>query len=176
VDGLKSALEIQRLVPHDAAQYRSVMLHGYLHHGDAFTSQHAEREPLPLSWWQNRIHTGSDAPEQVFGAFDEFGELRGVGGVMFESRPKIRHRSTLFGMCVLPQARGQGAGFAIVNACIAAARAHPGTVQIDLDVTSTNQTAVRLYERCGFQSYGCKPNAIQHEGRAYDKLLMWRVV
>ena len=149
------------------------MLHGYLHHGDAFTSRYEDREPLPIAWWEQRVQSGSDAPVQVFGAFAESGELLGVGAADFESYEKIRHRSSLIGMCVLPQARGQGAGYAIVNACIAAARAHPGTLQMDLDVTSTNLTAVRLYERCGFKTYGCKPAAIINQGTPHDKLLMW---
>jgi RimJ/RimL family protein N-acetyltransferase len=166
---------VRRLVPADAPAYRELMLYGYREHADAFTSTFAEREVLPLSYWEERV--AADADQIVFGAFDG-GTLIGVGGVSFEVRPKIAHRSTLFGMCVLPAAWGQGVGEAIVRACIDAARTHPGTEQIDLDVTDTNHRAVRLYERCGFVAYGVKPRAIQlADGRMIDKRLMqqrWR--
>jgi ribosomal protein S18 acetylase RimI-like enzyme len=171
MDGV--SFSVRRLNPADAVAYRSVMLHGYQHHGDAFTSQFEEREPLPLDWWKARVAEGDDPDEIVFGAFDAAGKLLGIGGVSFERRPKIAHRSTLFGMCVLPEARGQGVGEAIVLQCIATAKAHQGTEQIDLDVTDTNAVAVRLYERCGFVAYGVKPKAIKlANGRQVDKRLM----
>ena len=45
----------------------------------------------------------------VVGAFQD-AKLAGVAGLSFESREKIRHKATLFGMYVPPRFRGLGLG------------------------------------------------------------------
>src|SRR4051794_18044509 len=90
---------VRRLVPDEAPEYRALMLEAYERHPDAFTSSAAERTALPLAWWESRLSAAAEAAELVFGAFQN-GELGGVAGLSFESREKIRHKATLFGMYV----------------------------------------------------------------------------
>lgn len=68
------------------------MLGAYAAHPEAFTSTVAERERLPLAWWQARLSTEPDAGRLVLGAFDD-GELLGVVGLSFEQREKVRHKA-----------------------------------------------------------------------------------
>src|SRR5215470_20056574 len=96
---------VRRLVPADAAAYRTLMLEAYEHHPEAFTSSLAERAAMPPSFWESRLAAGADPPELVVGGFrDE--TLAGAAGMQFESREKARHKATLFGMFVLPRFRG----------------------------------------------------------------------
>src|SRR5437763_1499146 len=111
-------MTIRRLVPTEASRYRALMLEAYESHPDAFTSSVSERAALPLSWWESRLAAGHEPPEMVFGAFQD-SELAGAAGLSFESREKIRHKGTLFGMYVpkaafsrpwaRPSTRGRGA-------------------------------------------------------------------
>ncbi|MBS0426345.1 MAG: GNAT family N-acetyltransferase, partial [Proteobacteria bacterium] len=48
------AMPVRRLAPADAPAYRALMLDAYARHPEAFTSTVAEREPLPLAWWEAR--------------------------------------------------------------------------------------------------------------------------
>jgi|SRR5512132_2234140 hypothetical protein len=102
-------MAIRRLVPGEAPEYRALMLEAYESHPDAFTSSVSERAALPLSWWQSRLAEGHEPSEVVFGAFQN-AELAGVAGLSFESREKIRHKATLFGMYVPPRFRCLGLG------------------------------------------------------------------
>src|ERR1700704_4320135 len=95
---------VRRLVPADAARYRSIMLEAYERHPDAFTSSVSERAPLPLTFWESRLVEEPHPLELVLGAFRE-GELAGIAGLSFETREKARHKAKLFGMYVLPNAR-----------------------------------------------------------------------
>ncbi|MDH2433350.1 GNAT family N-acetyltransferase [Pokkaliibacter sp. MBI-7] len=165
-------MQIQRLGPQWAEAYRSLMLHAYGAHPDAFTSTVAERSRLPLSWWQLRLDDRADAQEQVWGAV-EGSELLGVAGVSFNPRQKVAHKAHLFGMYVHPQRRQQGAGKLLVEAILAAARQHPGVLLVQLTVTEGNHAAEKLYQRCGFKAFGVEPFAVSNGNGFVSKVHMW---
>ncbi len=98
-DGRSGAFVVRRLVPADAASYRALMIGAYRDEKDAFTSTAAEREALPLAWWEARVAVAADTAEQVFGAFDA-GRLVGVAGLTFERRTRTRLLIELGGLVV----------------------------------------------------------------------------
>ncbi|MET7437677.1 GNAT family N-acetyltransferase, partial [Streptomyces sp. NPDC005568] len=53
-------------------------------------------------------------------------------------------------LAVAPQARGRGAGEALVRACVDRARATEGCVRVVLSTQRTMRAAHRIYERLGF--------------------------
>ncbi|MES2883348.1 MAG: GNAT family N-acetyltransferase [Pseudomonadota bacterium] len=166
---------IRRLGVADAADYRALMLEAHASTPEAFTSSFAERQALPLPWWQARLSPAPDAGECVYGAFHDQA-LVGVSGLRFESRERTRHKATLFGMFVQPRARGQGIGQALVMAVLGLAQQSAGILLVQLTVTETNQPALRLYERCGFLRYGTEPLAVKCGDGYLSKLHLWRGV
>ena len=110
----------------------------------------------------------ADRDEQaVFGAF-EGDELVAMIGVVRAAKTKQRHRATVWGTFVLPQARGRGLGGALVAAVVAQARTW-GLAQLMLGVTDAAPAARRLYERAGFRTWGREPRALQSDGRFVDE-------
>lgn len=166
---------LRRLLPADAPAYRALMLDAYAQHPDAFTSSAAERAALPLAWWAARLATGPDALECVIGAFVGDGTaqtLAGVAGLSFETREKVRHKATVFGMVVSPPHRGAGIGQALVEAALADARARPAVHRVLLTVTEGNRAAEALYARCGFVAFGVEPQAVAVAGGYVNKVHM----
>lgn len=153
----------------DAPAYRELMLEAYVQAADAFTSTAEERQAEPLSWWVQRIAAPSGM-SQSFGAFLEQ-RLAGAVALEYAAKPKTRHAALVIGMYVRPQARGQGAGAALMQAAIAAARARPGLTVLRLTVTEGNHAAIRLYESVGFEAWGVEPLAILtpsgHRGKVH---------
>jgi ribosomal protein S18 acetylase RimI-like enzyme len=164
--------EVRRLLPGDAACYRCLMLDAYRAHPDLFTTGPNERTELPLSWWESRLAEGEDASSVVFGAFVE-GELAGVAGLLFETREKIRHKASLFGMYVVERYRKFGIGRALVEAALAGAASRDGVEVVQLTVTDSNVAARGLYERCGFAEFGVEPYAIKLGNCYVGKVHMW---
>jgi len=89
----------------------------------------------------------------------------------------VRHRraglehSGVLGMALLPEYRGKGIGRTLAERTIRAAAAK-GIERIELEVFASNQRAIRLYERLGFQHEGIKRNARKLDGSYNDILLM----
>jgi RimJ/RimL family protein N-acetyltransferase len=170
---------IQRLEPEHAAVYRALMLQAYARHPEAFTSEVSERSDLPLSWWERRLSAEPRPQHMVFGAFADVemaGELAGVAGLSFETRPKLRHKAALFGMYVAPAFRQRGLGRALVNAVLAGAKARAGVKVIQLTVTQGNAKAIALYEACGFKPFGVEPFAMAVANGFVSKVHLWQEV
>ncbi|MDI1275268.1 GNAT family N-acetyltransferase [Polaromonas sp.] len=163
---------IAQLRPVHAPDYRALMLEAYALHPEAFSSSVAERAALPLPWWQLRLSEEPLAAERVLGVFQD-DRLAGVAGLSFESREKLRHKATLFGMYVPDRFRQQGLGRRLVQAVLAQAAERPGVRLVQLTVTQGNEAARALYESCGFVAYGVEPFAVA-AGPAYvSKIHMW---
>lgn len=166
------SLQIRRLNPNHAAAYRAIMLQAYESEPEAFTATVAERESLPLTWWENRISEQPDASALVFGAFSD-AQLAGVAGLRYERRPRTLHKAKLFGMFVLPAFRGYGIARRLVQAVLSQARSTPGMQVVQLTVTASNAAAVQLYSVCGFVPFGTEPFANKVDERFVSVLHMW---
>lgn len=164
-------MHIARLTAADAQRYRALMLHAYAAAADAFTSTPEERAAEPEAWWVNRI-ADPRGLSQAFGAF-RHDELVGTVTVEFAAKPKTRHKAHLIGMFVDQSARGCGAGKALVQAALAAAKARPGVRVVTLTVTEGNLAAIALYKACGFQTFGTEPMAIATPDGFKSKVHMW---
>jgi ribosomal protein S18 acetylase RimI-like enzyme len=166
-------MQIRRLLPDDAPAYRTLMLGAYRDHADAFTSSYAERAAQPADWWAWRLAPGDAAAHRVFGALEQ-GRLLGAAGWQREGRGRAAHRAELFGMVVAADARGRGAGRALVEAVLADLRATKGLLTVRLTVTDGNAVAQRLYARCGFVRIGLEPMAVRVGDGFVAKATMWR--
>jgi L-amino acid N-acyltransferase YncA len=73
-------------------------------------------------------------------------------------------------MYVRPASRRSGAGRQLVQAVIQTARQK--VERVLLAVVSDNQPALRLYQTLGFRQYGLEKNALKHNGKYSDEILM----
>ena len=84
---------------------------------------------------------------------------------------RARHRAGL-GISILKSHWGLGIGTAMMHAMIDAAKT-TSLEQLELDVVSTNESAIRLYKRCGFVEYGRHPHMMKYRDGTYaDAVLM----
>lgn len=165
----------ERLDPQHAASYRALMLEAYERHPESFTSSVQERAALPLSWWEARLSQGSHAKDVVLGVQQD-GEIIGVVGLSFSARERARHKALMFGMYVPGPHQGKGLGRLLVDAALAVARQRQHVRVLQLTVTETNLSALKLYERCGFEPFGIEPCAVALGDGFLAKVHMWRWV
>lgn len=164
-------LELRALVADDLPAYKALRDEMLAAHPEAFTSDAATELQRPACAYLPRL--GLDRPEGgqfTLGAWHAH-RLLGAISCEREARAKVRHVGHLTGMMVRAQARGQGVGRRLLQACIAQAR-RAGLELLTLTVTSTNAPAVHLYEHAGFRRYGRLPHALKVGGSYHDKDLM----
>jgi ribosomal protein S18 acetylase RimI-like enzyme len=85
--------------------------------------------------------------------------------------PENAHVLGVVGLAVAPGARRQGVGSALLAAAERYVRAR-GVRKLSLHVLSTNETALRLYERLGFEREGTLRAEFRIGGRYVDDVLM----
>ena len=107
----------------------------------------------------------------MLGAFAD-GKLVGMGSIMPPSGvDRARHRANL-GVLVLKSHWGMGVGTAILRTLIDQAKT-TALEQLELEVVSTNERAIRLYERFGFEEFARHPRKLKYRDGSYaDMVLM----
>jgi ribosomal protein S18 acetylase RimI-like enzyme len=83
------------------------------------------------------------------------------------------HIIYLGGLAIVPAFSGRGQGHKMMNEIIAFAR-ESGFLRIELSVASTNDKAIQLYEKVGFQKEGLlkKYTHLKSEQRFIDEFMM----
>jgi GNAT superfamily N-acetyltransferase len=143
-------MEIRRADRRDVAAVRALRLRALESDPDAFGETLAEALARPEADWADWI----GSPERaIFVAVAADGGWVGmaVGApAPVEAQPDS---AALYAMWVAPESRGDGIGSALIDAVEGWARGE-GYTGIGLGVTTTNEPAVRLYERKGFADLG----------------------
>ena len=86
-------------------------------------------------------------------------------------KKKARHRAT-FSIAMLKSAWGQGLGRKMLSELIGFAK-RAGYEQLELEVVSTNMSAISLYKKLGFVVYGERPRSFKLKNGTYtNELLM----
>lgn len=107
----------------------------------------------------------------MLGVF-ESGELAAIASVIpISAHSKMKHRGGL-GISVKKSFWSRGIGGLLLQAILTEAK-RAGYEQVELEVMSENDRAVRLYEKSGFVAYGRRPCAVKlRDGRYMDEILM----
>ncbi|MDV3220741.1 GNAT family N-acetyltransferase [Intrasporangium sp.] len=133
--------------PDDWESHRDFRLEALEDAPDAFWYTYADEAVFDEADWRQRIEGA-----WLVQARDAQGVIGSVGlGAHWETERATT--GELFGLYVAPRARGRGVGEALVNAVLDEAR-HLGRTEVVLEVGSTNEAAIALYERCGFVRTG----------------------
>lgn len=155
--------------PADAAQFRELRLGALQDSPLAFSADYARNLSQPLKYWEDMLTMPAD--ESTIFLAVQADDLIGMTGIARGSSPKTQHAAVVWGVYVKPEWRGLHIAEELIRACFRWAKAR-GVVVARLGVAAINKSAVRCYERCGFEIYGTETQALFHEGKYYDFLLM----
>ena len=161
---------VRKLTANDLDAFWDLRLRALKDDPEAFGSTYEETVARGKESMLQRMGVGNGDDVFSLGAFED--TLIGTVGFGRGEGLKERHTGFVFGMYVVPERRGQGAGKALVQALIAQARQLEGLEQLTLAVVTTNQAAVRLYLSLGFEIYGTAPRALKQHGQYWDEHLM----
>lgn len=146
-----SVLFIRPITSDDWSEYRKVRLSALKDAPDAFGSTWEQEAILPDEEWSART-IASASGQSGRGFFAVHGdEVCGLVWCLLSGvDPQIAH---IYALWTAPIARGQGAGRALLEQCIAWARSR-GAHTISLSVTEGESPAMQLYTSQGFYPVG----------------------
>ena len=87
-----------------------------------------------------------------------------------EKNPRLSHRGGL-GMGLLPEFRSQGLGSKLLSAVLDHAEKF-GLEKVELNVYTSNATAIGLYKKFGFEQEGLIKKYRKLDGQHFDRLAM----
>jgi len=145
-------VEVRQIRAGEGLRLRALRLFALADAPTAFGSTLAREEAFPESVWHARAADGALGHDRATFVAERAGEWVGLATGLRED-PDGDPGAVLVGMFVAPAERGQGAGFALVEAVAAWARAR-GAARLHLWVTATNAPAIALYHRCRFRQTG----------------------
>lgn len=153
----------------DVDSFRELRLEALKNHPTAFGADYEESAARPNEHWQERLRVDKDHEALFFAEYE--GQLIGMTGIFRGSSRKSQHDAAIWGVYVRPQWRRRHISEALIRSCLEWAK-EQGLSIVKLAVVTTNQPAIRCYERCGFIRYGTEPKALCHDSVYYDEYLM----
>lgn len=172
-----SSVRIARLGPSDLSAYKRLRDEALRLYPDAFDADLESEQARPPESYLGRLGlTETLGGTFLMGAWSG-AELVGMVGLERQALQKLRHSAELNSMMVRPSHTGRGIGIQLVQAAVAQARQALGLEVLTLRVSTSSPSAIRLYERAGFQGCGVVPHAIKlidgpGRSRYFDKLTM----
>ncbi|GGA38759.1 GNAT family N-acetyltransferase [Psychrobacillus lasiicapitis] len=160
-------MEIKLLTPTDASAYWKLRLEALQQNPEAFATSYEEaiQRANPIEQVEKNLQTEGN---YTFGAFQQ-DKLVGMVTLSQEGYLKMKHRANIFAMYVSPQARGLGAGKALLIEAIDKAKSIKEIEKINLSVVSTNEKAKKLYSQLEFKVFGVEEKALKVADTYYDE-------
>ena len=165
----RGTIMIREARPSDAEAFRELRLGALQESPIAFSADYQRNLSHPDKYWEDMLTMHPDE-STIFLALHEK-DLIGMTGIARGSSPKTRHAATVWGVYVTPAWRGLHIAGELIRGCLTWARAR-NIVIAKLGVAAANTSAIRCYERCGFETYAAEPRALFYEGNYYDFRLM----
>lgn len=106
----------------------------------------------------------------LFAVVEAEGNIIGMSAIHIGNNPKNSHVGGL-GINILKDWRGLGIGTALMKYMMYWAKSR-GLEKLDLEVFSTNQRAIHLYEKFNFQVEGIRKKQYKIEGKYVDEITM----
>lgn len=157
---------VRRLQKGDGENCRIIRLEALRHAPEAFGSTYEKESERDVAQFENRVTTGC-----IFGAFSAE-RIVGMVGFYQESGEKFEHKGVLWGMYVNRDFRNAGVGNDLVSAVLSHAKDLVDLVS--LAVVTENASAIALYKKMGFQTYGVEVRALKIGEQYLSETLMVR--
>jgi len=139
---------VRRLAADEADLLRALRLRALGDTPMAFGSTLAREEGYAPAQWERWAAASASGEHQVIFIAEPASGM--ASGVIDDDDPALAH---LYAMWVAPEARGTGAGTALLDAVLAWA-ADRGAQRLTTSVTDGNAAAAALYARAGFADTG----------------------
>jgi RimJ/RimL family protein N-acetyltransferase len=161
-------MQLIKLTPSDVDRFLAFRAIALVGDPDSFRFAPDDDAAVGTPAWRDRL--GRDHVVVV----ERGSEWLGVAGLTRFSGAKLDHKGLVWGMYVVPEARGTGVADLLMAALIEHATGR--LRQLQLTVMADNIRAQVFYAKHGFVVYGVERDSVRRPGSFADETLMWRLV
>jgi ribosomal protein S18 acetylase RimI-like enzyme len=161
-------IEIKKLPLERWEDYKNLRLRALKNEPRSFGSSYQEEVSLSKEVWLSRMNNA------LFALKDD--KPIGMVVYIFENRLNSKHIAHIYGLYVDEEFRNQGIGLRLMYQAIALIHENKDIRKVELAVNPEQNFAVRLYNRCGFNSIGVYKNEFCVDGQFYDSLAMEKFI
>lgn len=154
----------------DLNEFKAIRIEGARNSPIVFRDSSQEMESKSIKDFEDHLD-GLNSRDFFVGAFIN-DELVGVAALYHQKYLKLAHKSELGSVYVKPEHRNKGIATILIREIIDRAKKAGDVLHIGLSVCTTNESALKVYERLGFKCYGTEPNVVKLDGKFYDEHLM----
>lgn len=169
-----STLNIRSAAPGDA---EAICNHRYITSQETyFMARYPEECRFSIQEMAQQLQETADSPRDfTVTAFIENMVIGDLRVTQLRNHLKFLHRAYM-GISIQKQYWGMGIGSILVKCAIAQVKQN-GFEQLELGVFEDNISAIRLYEKFGFQKYGIQPRAFKLKDGTYrDEIIMVKIL
>ncbi len=161
-------LEIKKLPPCRWKDFRDLRLEALQNDPLAFGSSYEEEKTMPQDEWKRRIKN------VLFALSND----KPVGMIVYiiDNRIKTKHIANIFGFYVKMKYRGQKVGMKLMESALEIIQKNMKVSKIKLTVNPEQRTAVKLYEKYGFELVGRLKNELKVNDKLYDEFIMEKLL
>ena len=160
-------IKVKKLSTTDFLQYKKLRLEMLERYPTYFGSSFEEEILFKDMVWMNRLNKSSAI---TLGLMKD-SNLVGMVVLMLNQRKKMQHFATVYSMYVEDTYQGKGYGKLLLEKVFSKAREFK-VEKLRLSVVYTNNKAIELYKKLGFNPYGVEKGTIKYNNEYFDLLLM----
>lgn len=169
-------ITIRKATGGDFENIKKTMLHALETDPTAFTVSQAEYMRNSDYWWNMYIDPYLRAINASMFLAEENEEVVGMIGILYSTKKRSQHVSTIVWFYVAPEHRSKKIGSKLLNACLEEIKSKIDIKKINLTVTSNQKQAIEMYERNGFVEGGRQKDELLINGVFYDFIIMEKFI
>lgn len=149
-------------------EYKNLRLEALQQEPQAFSSSYEEEVQSSDQDWKDRLikFSGDGNFLLLFAEVD--GKLVGTMNTHIDGFIKMKHVAYIYGVYVSSDYRGKGVGKMLLAGILEWISTHSEVIKINLDVTTTQESAINLYKNFGFEKVGELKKELFVDCRFYD--------
>ena len=161
-------IKVKILNVDESNEFRTVRLSALKKSPEMFGSTYIAEVDKPLGFFENCLSSST-----VFGAYHE-DKIIGLATLTQENGVKFSHKASLSSVFIEPEFQQKGVASNLLSAVIEHSKKY--VEQILLTVADDNKSAIHLYKKFGFETYGIETKAMKDNGQYIDEILMKRFI
>ena len=163
-------MEIVRLGPNDWEAMKALRVRSVEEQPYAFLQTKDEALKMDEVEWRKRLSEG------YFLSARSDGEILGVVAAKRDKTLKTRHVAYIFGVYVIPEARGKGMARKLMEALMEELEKDPHVIKFELNVALPQKDALKLYENLGFERVALLKKELFVNGEYIDEYAMEKFI